>query len=64
MTISPGAKLGALQSARRVRAMDGAHQRHHLPATSFEQVISEVKAKYVVGLTATPQRRDGRHPIT
>jgi superfamily II DNA or RNA helicase len=37
---------------------------HHLPAVSFENVLSEVKARYVVGLTATPQRRDGRDPIT
>ena len=37
---------------------------HHSPAVSFERVISEVKARYVVGLTATPQRRDGHHPIT
>ena len=37
---------------------------HHLPAVSFERVLSEVKARYVVGLTATPQRRDGHHPIT
>jgi len=37
---------------------------HHLPAVSFERVISEAKARYVVGLTATPQRRDGHHPIT
>ena len=37
---------------------------HHLPAFSFERVLSEVKARYLVGLTATPQRRDGRHPIT
>ncbi len=36
---------------------------HHLPAFSFERVISEVKAKYVVGLTATPYRRDGHQPI-
>ena len=36
---------------------------HHLPAVSFERVLSEVKARYVVGLTATPQRRDGHHPI-
>lgn len=36
---------------------------HHLPAFSFEQVISEVKARYVVGLTATPRRRDGHDPI-
>jgi superfamily II DNA or RNA helicase len=37
---------------------------HHLPAGSFERVLSEVKARYLVGLTATLQRRDGRHPIT
>jgi superfamily II DNA or RNA helicase len=36
---------------------------HHVPATSFERVLAEVKARYVVGLTATPQRRDGLHPI-
>lgn len=36
---------------------------HHCPAVSFERVLAEVKAKYVVGLTATPQRRDGHHPI-
>ncbi len=36
---------------------------HHLPARSFEKVISGVKARYIVGLTATPQRRDGHHPI-
>lgn len=37
---------------------------HHLPAISFERVMSEVKARFIVGLTATPQRRDGHHPIT
>jgi superfamily II DNA or RNA helicase len=37
---------------------------HHVSAGSFERVLSEVKARYLVGLTATPQRRDGRHPIT
>jgi superfamily II DNA or RNA helicase len=36
---------------------------HHVPAVSFERVLSEVKARYVLGLTATPQRRDGHHPI-
>lgn len=36
---------------------------HHLPAVSFERLLSEVTARYVVGLTATPQRRDGLHPI-
>ena len=36
---------------------------HHAPAVSFERVLNEVKARYVVGLTATPHRRDGHHPI-
>lgn len=36
---------------------------HHVPAVSFERVLSEIKARYVVGLTATPYRRDGHHPI-
>ena len=36
---------------------------HHLSAFSFEQVMKQVKAKYVVGLTATPTRKDGHHPI-
>ncbi len=36
---------------------------HHVPAVSFERVMSEVRAKYVIGLTATPRRRDGHDPI-
>ena len=36
---------------------------HHISAFTFEQVMREVKAKYVVGLTATPTRKDGHHPI-
>ncbi|MFI5395674.1 MAG: TOTE conflict system archaeo-eukaryotic primase domain-containing protein [Candidatus Binatia bacterium] len=36
---------------------------HHVPAVSFERILSNVKAKYVTGLTATPRRRDGHHPI-
>jgi superfamily II DNA or RNA helicase len=37
---------------------------HHLPAVSFDRVLSEIRARYVVGVTATPQRRDGHQPIT
>ncbi|MBI3493519.1 MAG: DEAD/DEAH box helicase family protein [Acidobacteria bacterium] len=36
---------------------------HHTPAVSFERVLNQVKGRYVVGLTATPHRRDGHHPI-
>jgi superfamily II DNA or RNA helicase len=36
---------------------------HHIPAFTFEQVLKQVKARYVVGLTATPIRKDGHHPV-
>jgi superfamily II DNA or RNA helicase len=36
---------------------------HHLSAVSFEQVLRQVRARYITGLTATPQRKDGHHPI-
>jgi superfamily II DNA or RNA helicase len=36
---------------------------HHLSALTFEQVMRQVKAKFIVGLTATPTRKDGHHPI-
>jgi hypothetical protein len=32
---------------------------HHISAFTFEQVMRQVKARYVVGLTATPTRKDG-----
>jgi superfamily II DNA or RNA helicase len=36
---------------------------HHVPAFSFEQVVKHAKAKYILGLTATPVRKDGHQPI-
>src|SRR5262245_25293130 len=36
---------------------------HHISAFTFERVMWQVKAKYVVGLTATPTQKDGHHPI-
>ncbi|MBW6513531.1 MAG: DEAD/DEAH box helicase [Candidatus Syntrophosphaera sp.] len=36
---------------------------HHISAFSFEQVLKSVRAKYIYGLTATPIRQDGHHPI-
>lgn len=36
---------------------------HHISAFTFELVLRQVKAKYVMGLTATPIRKDGHHPI-
>lgn len=36
---------------------------HHVSAFSFEMILKNVNAKYVYGLTATPTRKDGHHPI-
>src|SRR6266403_3854389 len=36
---------------------------HHLTAVSFEQGMRQVRAKGIYGLTATPTRKDGHHPI-
>lgn len=36
---------------------------HHVSAFSFEEVLKQTNARYVYGLTATPTRKDGHHPI-
>ncbi|MCF0125057.1 MAG: DEAD/DEAH box helicase [Clostridia bacterium] len=36
---------------------------HHVAAFSFENVLKQVRAKNVYGLTATPTRKDGWHKI-
>ncbi|OGA72934.1 MAG: DEAD/DEAH box helicase [Betaproteobacteria bacterium RIFCSPLOWO2_12_FULL_65_14] len=36
---------------------------HHVGAVSFDAILKRSKAKYVLGLTATPIRRDGQQPI-
>lgn len=36
---------------------------HHLSAFSFEAILKRARARHVLGLTATPIRRDGRQPI-
>lgn len=32
---------------------------HHVPAVSFDQILRRAAARFVLGLTATPYRRDG-----
>jgi len=36
---------------------------HHVPAFSVERLLRDLPARTITGLTATPQRRDGHHPI-
>jgi hypothetical protein len=53
------AKVLALFEGHKIRP----ELRDELSAFTFAQVMKQVKAKYVVGLTATPMRKDGHHPI-
>jgi superfamily II DNA or RNA helicase len=36
---------------------------HHIPAVSFEACVKRAPVRYIVGLTATPYRRDGLQDI-
>ncbi|MFC6632962.1 TOTE conflict system archaeo-eukaryotic primase domain-containing protein [Microbulbifer taiwanensis] len=36
---------------------------HHLSAFSFESILKRAKVRFILGLTATPVRRDGHQPI-
>jgi superfamily II DNA or RNA helicase len=36
---------------------------HHASAFTYEQILKTTNAKYIYGLTATPTRKDGHHPI-
>ena len=36
---------------------------HHVSASTFEKIMSSARAAYVLGLTATPYRKDGHQPI-
>jgi len=36
---------------------------HHIPAVSFEVPLKRFRGKYIIGLSATPKRKDGMQPI-
>jgi len=36
---------------------------HHIPAVTFEQIIKNFSGKYILGLSATPKRKDALEPI-
>lgn len=64
--------IGVMQSLSRQGEVDRLVERyghvivdecHHVGAVSFDAILKRIKAKYVLGLTATPIRRDGQQPI-
>ncbi len=36
---------------------------HHIPALTFEKIIKKFQGKYILGLSATPNRKDGMEPL-
>jgi superfamily II DNA or RNA helicase len=36
---------------------------HHIPALTFESIIQKFEGKYILGLSATPNRKDAMDPI-
>jgi len=36
---------------------------HHIPAVTFEQIVKNFRGKFILGLSATPNRKDGLQPI-
>ena len=36
---------------------------HHIPAITFEKIIKKFHGKYILGLSATPSRKDGMEPL-
>ena len=56
-------RLGEVKDCVKHYGMIIADECHHAPAFNYENILKTTNAKYVYGLTATPTRKDGHHPI-
>lgn len=56
-------KMGEVKDCVKNYGMIIVDECHHISAVSFEKVLKSSNANYVYGLTATPIRKDGHHPI-
>jgi len=36
---------------------------HHIPAVTFEKILKQFQGRYILGLSATPNRKDGMQPL-
>ena len=64
--------LGMMQSLKRLDDLEAFFSKygfvvvdecHHLPAFTFEACVKKAPVRYILGLTATPYRRDGLQEI-
>ena len=56
-------RMGEVKDCIKNYGMIIADECHHAPAFNYENILKAADAKYVYGLTATPTRKDGHHPI-
>jgi superfamily II DNA or RNA helicase len=56
-------RLGEVKECVKKYGMIIADECHHAPAFNYENILKTTNAKYVYGLSATPTRKDGHHPI-
>ncbi len=56
-------RKGEVKDLVRNYGMIVADECHHASSFTYEQILKTATAKYVYGLTATPVRKDGHHPI-
>jgi len=56
-------RLGEVKDCVKDYGMIIVDECHHVAAFSFETTLKTANARYVCGLTATPARKDGHHPI-
>ena len=56
-------RKGVVKDCVKEYGMVIADECHHASAFSYESILKTTNAKYIYGLTATPTRKDGHHPI-
>ena len=56
-------RMGEVKDCIKDYGMIIADECHHAPAFNYENILKTANARYVYGLTATPTRKDGHHPI-
>ncbi|MGD9161583.1 MAG: DEAD/DEAH box helicase family protein [Desulfobacteraceae bacterium] len=56
-------RMGEVKDCIKNYGMIIADECHHAPAFNYENILKTANARYVYGLTATPTRKDGHHPI-
>ena len=56
-------RMGEVKNCVKDYGMVISDECHHASAFSYESILKTTNAKYIYGLTATPTRKDGHHPI-